>query len=61
MKGEMRVTEKNEGKKVGKSDVSVSSRIGIAKGKLRSPEEIDEGNKEISGLFTDLKMISEEE
>ena len=33
------------------SDVPVSKRIGIAKGKLKSPENLDQFNDEIAAMF----------
>ena len=35
------------------NDVPVSNRIGVAKGKLRSPEDLDQYNDEIAALFGD--------
>lgn len=49
--------EKTDAKNEVNSVVPVSSRIGIAKGKLRSPEGLDDGNKEIAGLFADQKKM----
>ena len=33
------------------SDVPVSKRIGVAKGKLKSPEDLDKYNDEIAAMF----------
>lgn len=33
------------------NDVPVSKRIGVAKGKLKSPDDLDQYNDEISGMF----------
>ncbi len=33
------------------NDVPVSKRIGVAKGKLKSPEDLDQYNEEIAALF----------
>ena len=33
------------------NDVPVSKRIGVAKGKLKSPEDLDQYNDEIAGMF----------
>ena len=35
------------------NDVSVSKRIGVAKGRLKSPENLDKYNDEIAKLFGD--------
>ena len=32
-------------------DVPVSKRIGVAKGKLKSPDDLDQYNDEIAGMF----------
>ena len=33
------------------NDVPVSKRIGVAKGKLKSPDDLDQYNDEIAGMF----------
>ena len=33
------------------NDVPVSKRIGVAKGKLKSPEDLDQHNDEIAAMF----------
>ena len=35
------------------NDAPVSQRIGVAKGKLKSPDDLDKYNDEISGMFGD--------
>ena len=35
------------------NDVPVSKRIGVAKGKLKSPEDLDQYNDEIAAMFGD--------